>query len=119
MRRLLNCVDDVADDQMHELLVVAFRHDADDGLGARRANNDAAVLTKLFLGTFNGSAHATVFKRTFCSTWGSGVKRAQTSETGLPVATTQARTCSAETRPSPVVVKSDSTMCPDCSPPTL
>ncbi len=46
------------------------------------------------------------------------MKRARTSETGA-VATTQAGTRSAETRPSPVVVKSEATIWPDCSPPTL
>ena len=52
-------------------------------------------------------------------TCGTLSNRLHTWLTGRPVPTTTDSTCSAATRPSPVVVKSDSTMWPDCSPPTL
>ena len=42
-------LDDVADDRRHEPLIVALGHDADDGLGPRRADEQPPALAELRL----------------------------------------------------------------------
>ena len=47
---LAHSVDDIADDLVHEALVVAFRHHADDRLGAGWADHEAAACAQPGLG---------------------------------------------------------------------
>ena len=56
---------------------------------------------------------------TLINTCGSEVMTEARSASVLPVAAILAITMMAVSNPSPVVAKSDSTTCPDCSPPRL
>src|SRR5688572_13446872 len=64
LRRLAHGRDDLADDARHEPLVVALGHDADDGLRARRSDDEAAAGgAEPRLGALDGLAHAGVVER--------------------------------------------------------
>src|SRR6476646_6321783 len=56
-------LDNIINDGLDEILVVALTHDADDGLRAGRTDDQAAAATKLFLGAGDGRADAGVLKR--------------------------------------------------------
>ena len=108
------------------LRVVALGHDADQRLGAGRADDQAAAVAEPVAGVFDRRLDRRALQRLAAGE--ADVLQelrhrlelaATISLTGLFCRLMQASTCSAETSPSPVVEKSDSTIWPDCSPPTF
>ncbi len=57
------CFDDVAHNAGDDLLVIAFRHHANDGLGAGWTNDEAAVFAELRLSAFDRLDDTVVVKR--------------------------------------------------------
>src|SRR5262245_3082561 len=56
-------VDNLGDDGFYELLVVALSHDPDHGLGARRADDEAARVAELRLAAIDGAPHRDIVER--------------------------------------------------------
>jgi len=62
-RNLFNRRSDLAHHGTHHLLVLAFRHHADQGLGARFAHQDAARRAQLGIGGFDAGFDLGVIQR--------------------------------------------------------
>ncbi len=121
-----------ADDALRHLadagLVLALDHDAEQRLGARVAHQHAAALAEGVLGARDRRLQRPAPSRrrglrptgTLSSTCGKRLHHLRAARRAArPVSTISASTASAVISPSPVVLWSRKTMCPDCSPPRL
>src|SRR5579884_514788 len=62
-RRRLNCLANIVDDPLHEGRIISFGHDANQGLGARLADDQTPPALELGLGRGDAFAHAVDLER--------------------------------------------------------